>query len=224
MDGLSGFESLKESKYDHYETGHSGTSISAGLGFALASKMDKQKREVISIIGDGSFANGLAYEAINHLGDTQVKQIIILNDNQMSISLNVGALHNLLDNIRSAKGYNDVKKDAKKVLKKSKLGSAIYYKLNTIKNNLKRIHVKQGAMFEDLGIKYYGPINGHDYKDLLKYLNIAKKESGPVILHVVTKKGYGYEYAENDTQGKYHGIGSFDVETGESKVTTNLPS
>ncbi len=223
-DGLCGFESLKESKYDHYETGHSGTSISAGIGYAIAGQMDGKKRCVISIIGDGSFSNGLAYEALNHLGDLNVKQIIILNDNQMSISPNVGALHNLLDNIRSAKGYNNVKKDAKMTLKKTKLGKVIYKRLDSIKNTLKRIHVKQGAMFEDLGIKYYGPINGHEYKDLLKYLNIAKNSDGPVILHVITKKGYGYEYAEKDTTGKYHGISSFDIETGEVKNKTNLPS
>lgn len=223
-DGLCGFQSLKESSYDHYETGHSGTSISAGIGYAIANKLDKKNNSVISVIGDGSFSNGLAYEAINHLGDIGVKQIIILNDNQMSISQNVGALHNLLDNIRSAKGYNAVKKDAKLALKKSKLGNFIYKRLKKFKNNLKRIHVKEGAMFEDLGIKYYGPINGHDYKDLIKYLNIAKDTDGPVILHVVTKKGYGYEPAENDIQGKYHGIGSFDIATGKSDSTTNLPS
>lgn len=223
-DGLCGFQSLKESKYDYYETGHSGTSISAGVGYAIANKMNKKDASVISIIGDGSFSNGLAYEALNHLGDLSVKQIIILNDNQMSISLNVGALHNLLDNIRSGKGYNNVKNDAKSTLKKSKFGNVIYERLTRFKNNLKRVHVKQGAMFEDLGIKYFGPIDGHDYKELIKYLNIAKKIDGPVLLHVVTKKGCGYEPAENDTNGKYHGIGKFEVETGESVVNTNLPS
>ena len=223
-DGLCGFQSLKESKYDHYETGHSGTSISAGVGFALANKLDNSDRNIISVIGDGSFSNGLAYEAINHLGDLGIKQIIILNDNQMSISLNVGALHNLLDSIRSAKGYNSVKKDAKKTLKKSKIGNFIYNKLDSFKDSLKRIHVRQGSMFEDLGIKYYGPINGHDYKELIKYLQIAKEAEGPILLHVVTQKGRGYLPAENDSEGKYHGIGSFDEKTGLITTKTNLPS
>ncbi len=222
--GLSGFQSLKESKYDNYETGHSGTSISAGVGFAIASKLDNAKRNVISIIGDGSFSNGLSYEALNHLGDINVKQIIILNDNQMSISPNVGALHNLLDNIRSAKGYKTVKNDAKNTLKKTAFGKYIFNKLNDFKNSIKRIHVKQGSMFEDLGIKYFGPINGHDYKELLKYLEIAKNTEGPVLLHIVTKKGQGYLPAENDSEGRYHGVSPFDPQTGKVLVNTNLPS
>lgn len=223
-DTLCGFQSLKESKYDHYETGHSGTSISSGLGFALANQMDKKDSIVISIIGDGSFSNGLAYEALNHLGDTKCKQIVILNDNQMSISQNVGALHNFLDEIRGAKGYIDVKKGTKKTLKKTKIGSIIYKGLYNIKTSFKKIYLKKGSMFEDLGIDYYGPINGHDYKEMLKYLNIAKKLEGPVILHVITQKGKGYLPAENDTIGAFHGVGPFDIKSGEQIKKTNNPS
>lgn len=222
-DGLSGFQSINESEYDHYEAGHSATSISTGLGMALARDMNKEKHEIISIIGDGSIGNGLAYEAINQLGDLKTKQIIILNDNQMSISQNVGAIHNLLDTIRAGKGYNNAKKNTKSFLNKTKFGKWIISLLNFIKNSLKKIYLKKGTLFSDFGIEYYGPINGHDYKELIKYLNIAKKESKPVLLHVITQKGKGYKYAEEDTTGKYHGVGSFDVETGVV-LSNNLPS
>ena len=224
FNGLSGFQSLNESKYDRYEAGHSSTSIGSGLGFAIARDLNKENHHVITVIGDGSISNGLAYEAINHLGDLKTKQIIILNDNQMSISENVGAMHNFLDEIRSGKKYNQVKKNTKKLLSGNKLGRFFSKILDNTKNNLKKIYLKNGSMFTDLGIEYYGPINGHDYVELLKYLDIAKRETKPVILHVITEKGKGYKLAEEDKIGKFHGIGAFDVETGEVKSKNNLPS
>ena len=223
-DGISGFQSIKESKYDRYEAGHSATSIGTGLGFALARDMDKKDYNIISIIGDGSISNGLAYEAINHLGDCKTKQIIILNDNQMSISKNVGAIHNFLDEIRAGKGYNKAKSRTKNILNKTKFGKWLANRIDKTKNNLKKVYLKSGTLFSELGIEYFGPINGHDYEELIKYLNIAKNETKPVILHVITQKGKGYNFAEEDKIGKYHGIGAFDIQTGEVKNNTNLPS
>ncbi len=223
-DGISGFQSISESKYDHYEAGHSSTSLSAATGFAIARDLDKKNYNVISVIGDGSFANGLAYEALNHIGSIPNKQIIILNDNQMSISQNVGAMHNFLDTIRGGKSYNFFKEKTKKGLRILPLGKYIYNFIDRIKTSLKRVYVKRGSVFNDLGLEYYGPINGHDFNELIKYLNIAKNEKNSVILHVITKKGIGYEPAEKDTIGKYHGIGPFDLKTGELKKTNNLPS
>lgn len=222
--GLSGFQSIKESTYDHYEAGHSSTSISAGLGFALARDYNKENYEVISVIGDGSISNGLAYEALNHIGDLKTKQIIILNDNQMSISQNVGAMHNFLDSIRAGRNYQEVKKNTKKVLSVTKIGKVFANSLDHLKNGLKKLYLRKASIFDDLGIEYYGPINGHDYEELIKYLNIAKNETKPVILHVITQKGKGYSYAEQDHEGKYHGIGRFDLTTGQPINTSHLPS
>ena len=223
-DGISGFQSLKESKYDHYETGHSSNSIGTGLGFALARDMDKKDYEVISIIGDGSIGNGLSYEALNQIGFLKTKQIIILNDNQMSISKNVGALSNFLDSIRAAKGYNNAKSKTKRFLNKTKIGSLIASFLDKIKRLLKKIYLRKSSIFSEFGIEYFGPINGHDYKEMIKYLNMAKNLNKSVILHVITKKGKGYKLAEEDTVGKYHGIAPFDINTGKLLKEDNYPS
>ena len=223
-DGLSGFQSLRESKYDHYETGHSSNSIGTGLGFAMARDMDKKDYEVISIIGDGSIGNGLSYEALNQIGFLKNKQIIILNDNQMSISKNVGALSNFLDSIRAAKGYNNAKSRTKRFLNKTKIGSLIASFLDKIKRVLKRIYLRKSSIFSEFGIEYFGPINGHDYKEMIKYLNMAKNFDKSVILHVITTKGKGYKLAEEDTIGKYHGIAPFDINTGKLLKEDNYPS
>lgn len=222
--GLSGFQSISESNFDHYEAGHSSTILSAGLGFAIARDLNKEKYNVITIIGDGSIGNGLSYEALNHIGDSKSKQIIILNDNEMSISKNVGAIHNFLDSIRANKTYNKAKKNTKSILRKIPLGKYLYRLIDQIKSNLKKIYLKKGSTFNELGIEYYGPINGHDYEEMEKYLNIAKNETRSVLLHVITQKGKGYKYAEEDSIGKYHGISPFDIETGEIKNPNNLPS
>ena len=223
-DGISGFQSLRESKYDHYETGHSSNSIGTGLGFALARDMDKKDYEVISIIGDGSIGNGLSYEALNQIGFLKTKQIIILNDNQMSISKNVGALSNFLDSIRAAKGYNNAKSKTKRFLNKTKIGSLIASFLDKIKRLLKKIYLRKSSIFSEFGIEYFGPINGHDYKEMIKYLNMAKNLNKSVILHVITTKGKGYKLAEEDTVGKYHGIVPFDINTGKLLKEDNYPS
>lgn len=222
--GLDGFQKMSESKFDHYEAGHSSTSLSVGFGYALARDLDNKKYNVICVIGDGAIANGLAYEALNHIGNSNTRLIIILNDNEMSISQNVGAIHNLLDQIRAGKSYNKTKKNTRNILYKTKVGSFVGNVLDKTKNNLKMLYTKNGAFFNYLGLEYYGPINGHDYKEMIKYLEIVKNEDKPVILHVITKKGYGYAPAENDKIGLYHGVNPFNISDGSPKKVSNLPS
>ena len=216
MNGLSGFQKRSESEYDAYEAGHSSTSLSAALGMAIARDMNKEKYNVIALIGDGSIGNGLCYEALNQIGSLKEKIIIILNDNNMSISQNVGALHNHLDRLRSAEGYENTKTTTKKILNKIPLiGKFLVRLIQKIKTSLKKIYLKDGFIFEELGIDYYGPINGHDFVELEKYLKQAKNAKGPVLIHVITEKGKGYKYAEEDTTGSWHGVGPFNKETGE---------
>lgn len=216
IDGLSGFQKRKESQYDSYEAGHSSTSISAALGMAIARDKQKKNYHVIAIIGDGSMGNGLPYEAINHLGDIKTRLIIILNDNEMSISKNVGALHNNLDKIRANYKYHDIKNTTKKILNHIPLiGKKLTIGITNLKSSLKKLYLKDGFLFEELGLKYYGPINGHDYHEMLTYLEMAKKETEPVIIHVITEKGKGYPPCENDLIGTWHGVGPFDKETGK---------
>lgn len=215
FNGLSGFQCIKESKYDYYESGHSSTSISAALGFAISRDMNKEKYNVISVIGDGSICNGLCYEAINNISNNKSKVIIILNDNEMSISKNIGAVRNQLDKIRSASGYENAKSNTKRFLNKIPLGKYINSGIKNVKKSFKKLYLKNGFIFEEMGLTYYGPINGHDFNELITYLNIAKKENNSVILHVITEKGKGYKYASEDVIGKWHGVGSFDIESGK---------
>ena len=216
LNGLSGFQKISESIYDNYEAGHSSTSLSAALGFALARDMKHENNNVIAIIGDGSIGNGLCYEALNHIGDAKTKLIVILNDNEMSISKNVGALHNTLDRIRSTKKYHKTMKDTKSVLQKIPVvGKYLYRLMKHLKESLKKLYMKEGYLFEEFGLNYYGPINGHDFKELDKYLQMAKNETQPVLLHVITTKGKGYKYAQEDKIGLWHGVGPFDIETGK---------
>lgn len=222
--GLSGFQSINESKYDCYEAGHSSTSISAALGFAISRDISKENYNVISVIGDGSIGNGLCYEAINNIVDSKSKVIIILNDNEMSISKNKGAIRNQLDKIRSANGYENAKSRTKKFLNKIPGGKAIYKFIYNIKKSLKKLYLKNGFIFEEMGLTYYGPINGHDFNELIDYLNIAKREKNSVLLHVVTEKGKGYKYASEDKVGKWHGVGPFDIETGKFLNLNNNPN
>ena len=216
LDGLSGFQKREESEHDCYEAGHSSTSLSAALGMALARDKQGKNENIIAIIGDGSMGNGLAYEALNHIGSTKTKLIIILNDNEMSISKNVGGLHNNLDKIRSNYKYNNAKDKTKDILNKVPfIGTKLRIIITNFKSSIKKLYLKEGFLFEELGIKYYGPINGHDYKELISYLNMAKKETEPVLIHVITEKGKGYLPSEQDNLGSWHGVGPFDIETGK---------
>lgn len=219
INGLSGFQKRKESPYDSYEAGHSSTSLSAALGMALARDKQNKNYHIVAVIGDGSMGNGLPYEAINHIGVTKTRLIIILNDNEMSISKNVGALHNNLDKIRSNYAYHNAKDKTKRFLNKIPLiGSPLSKSVTALKSSFKKLYLKEGFLFEELGLKYYGPINGHDYKEMLAYLEMAKKETEPVLIHVITKKGKGYPPCEEDTIGMWHGIGPFNKETGKPLV------
>ena len=214
--GLSGFQKRAESEYDAYEAGHSSTSISAALGMAIARDMNNENYNVIAVIGDGSMGNGLCYEALNQIGSLNERVIIILNDNDMSISENVGALHNHLDKLRSNSCYIETKESTKNVLNKIPvIGNHLVHGIHNLKASFKKIYNKNSFIFEELGIDYYGPINGHDFDELELYLNQAKNASGPVLIHIITEKGKGYKFSENDTSGKWHGVGPFNVETGE---------
>ncbi|MFI3230750.1 MAG: 1-deoxy-D-xylulose-5-phosphate synthase, partial [bacterium] len=213
-DGLSGFPKTSESIYDHFNTGHSSTAISAGLGFVAGRDLNNKNYNIVSVVGDGAMTGGIVYEAMNNAGINNKKMIIILNDNQMSIDENVGSLTNHLNNLRYAPRYIDAKIDVKKFLNKFDIcGDALNKILEKTKEGVKHA-ILPSVMFEQFGIKYIGPIDGHDIKWLIKALNSVKNINRPVLLHIVTKKGYGYKLAE-DKPNKFHGIAPFNTLTGE---------
>ena len=182
-DGLSGFQCREESPCDCYEGGHAGTSLSAALGFAMAREAKGEHHAVVAVIGDGALGNGLAYEALNHIGDYQKPLIIILNDNRMSISANVGALHNSLERIRLHRGYRSAKSRTKATLRRIPVvGNAMVHGVEQVKEDLKRLYLRDGALFEEMGITYYGPVNGHDLGELDAFLRVAKETEKPVLL------------------------------------------
>ena len=215
-DGLSGFQSRSESIHDCYEGGHAGTSLSAALGFAKARDAAGGTESVIAVIGDGCMGNGISYEALNQIGDYNRPLIIILNDNSMSISPNVGALHNSLERIRAHSGYLNAKTKTKSFLNHLPHGEKMIDRIGRTKENLKKLYIQQdGALFEELGITYYGPINGHNIEELESILRSAKLVDHPILLHVITQKGHGCSFCEEDTDGIWHGVGSFDSKSGE---------
>lgn len=218
--GISGFCRPTESEHDIFYSGHSGTSVSAGLGLAAAKLINKDNRYVISVIGDGSFTGGMVYEALNNGGRTGAKHIIILNDNKMSISENVGSFAKYLAEIRANPGYMTFKENTEKALNKIPLGQKIAARLFKLKTDIKNKLYSQSTFFEDLGYRYMGPIDGHDIEHLCKALESAKKVDGPVLLHVITVKGKGYGHAEK-SPSTFHGISKFDVDTGEA-VSGNI--
>lgn len=212
--GISGFPKTSESVYDFFETGHSSTSLSAALGMAISRDLKKEKYEVVAVIGDGALTGGMALEALNYIGYKKTKLIIVLNDNQMSIGKNVGGLSRYLNKLRLDPKYNRFKEEIEGTLKKiPNIGTGMAKYLERIKNGIKKM-VVPGMFFEDMGIKYLGPIDGHNLKDLTDVLSKAKNIKEPVIIHIVTKKGKGYEFAEKNP-GKFHGIGPFDCSNGE---------
>ena len=214
LNGLSGFPKESESEHDIFDTGHSSTSISVGLGIACARDIKREDFNIISVIGDGSITGGMALEAINHLGYLNKKMIIILNDNEMSIDKNVGGMSRYLSSIiRNAKA-NQVKDQIEKILSMTKAGNFIYKKADKIKDEIiSKFTPQDCALFESFGIKYYGPIDGHNMKELIDILNKAKKKKGPVLLHVITEKGKGYQFAE-EQPNKYHGVSKFNIKEG----------
>ncbi len=217
FNGLSGFPKGSESEYDSFDTGHSSTSISAALGYARARDMMHEDYAVAAVIGDGALTGGMAFEALNDAGRSPNNLIIILNDNGMSISKNVGGFSRYLSKIRTQPIYYKAKEDFDIFLHKLPgIGNKAAKALKRAKGTIKYI-VMPGMLFEEIGLKYLGPIDGHDIGELTKVLSNAKGMKGPVLIHVLTHKGKGYQFAESKPQ-EFHGISPFEVETGEVKV------
>lgn len=213
--GMSGFPKRKESKCDAFDTGHSSTSISAGLGYVAARELQQEHYNVVSVIGDGSMTGGMAYEALNNASRLKSNFIIVLNDNTMSISKNVGGMSNYLNGLRTTQVYSDLKRGVEDTIKRIPgRGERIVHQVKKTKSGIKQLFVP-GMFFEDMGITYLGPVDGHDLKTLTKTLNEAKRVNHAVLVHVVTKKGKGYLPAEKNPS-KFHGTGPFDVTTGET--------
>ncbi len=219
--GLCGFPKRIESEHDVWETGHSSTSLSAAMGMAAARDIKKDKNHVIPIIGDGALTGGMALEALNHIGHEKTDMIVILNDNEMSIAPNVGALHTILGKLRTAGKYNKAKDELEYLLKKiPAVGGKLAATAERVKDSLKYLLVS-GIFFEELGFTYLGPIDGHNYNDLQETLLNAKKMKGPVLVHVLTKKGKGFRPAEEDKIGTWHGTGPYKMEDGAFFKSSN---
>lgn len=212
--GMSGFPKRGESPCDAFDTGHSSTSISAGLGLVAARNIQGRDFNVVSVIGDGSMTGGMAYEALNNAAHQKGSFVIVLNDNNMSISENVGGMSNYLSGLRTADVYTGLKKGVEDTLKRIPVqGEKIVYQIRKTKSGIKQLIVP-GMLFEDMGITYLGPVDGHNLKKLIKVLREAKRMDRPTLVHVLTKKGKGYAPAE-ENPAKFHGTGPFSIETGE---------
>ena len=220
--GMSGFPKRNESHFDAFDTGHSSTSISAGLGLVKARDLKNEHYSVVSVIGDGALTGGMAYEALNNASSLKTNFIIVLNDNTMSIAKNVGGVPHMLSNIRSSDSYYDLKENVTNTLYKLPGGDHIVDKIKKTKSNLKQM-ILPGQMFESMGISYLGPVNGHDIEKLIKVFHVAKRINGAVIIHVVTHKGHGYKPAERNP-AKFHGIGPFDIATGKELKASDKPT
>lgn len=213
--GMSGFPKRKESDCDCFDTGHSSTSISAGLGLVKARDLKGEQNTIVSVIGDGSLTGGMAYEALNNASRLDTNFIVILNDNNMSISENVGGISSYLNNVRTANSYLDLKEGVHKALGNSNRGNSLVAKIRKIKSGVKSL-VIPGMFFEDMGITYLGPVNGHDINSLVKVIKEAQRVKGPVMIHVITEKGKGYVPAERHP-ARFHGAEPFEIETGLPK-------
>lgn len=219
--GISGFPKREESVYDAFNTGHSSTSISAALGLAVARDLKGENYRVISVIGDGALTGGMAYEALNNAGSRAEDLIVILNDNQMSISQNVGAMANYLTRVRTSPNYGRKKQHLKNVLVRTSSGKRVLSGLRRVRDSVKYL-MMQGMLFEELGFTYIGPIDGHDIAAVERHLRYCKNVNGPVLLHVLTQKGKGYAFAEKEPD-KFHGIAPFDPETGQVLMKSDIP-
>lgn len=213
MDGIAGFPKTSESIYDVFDTGHSSTSISIALGMARARDIKKETNKIIAVIGDGALTGGMALEALNDAGSSKSNIIVILNDNEMSISKNVGGMTQLLGKLRTRRLYKKTNKETKRILEKIPyIGNGLVKIAKTIKRGVKQLFI-QNMYFEDIGFTYFGPVDGNDIEKLESILNLASNVEGPVLVHVITKKGKGYEIAEKNPD-KFHSISSFNIETG----------
>lgn len=212
-EGLSGFPRREESCCDAFDTGHSSTSVSAGLGYVKARDLKKEKYTVVSVIGDGALTGGMAYEALNNAAELNTNFIIVLNDNKMSISPNVGGVSRYLSDIRTAESYTDLKMGVTRTLEKIPgVGRGMVDTLRKTKSSIKQF-VIPGMLFENMGLTYLGPVDGHNTKQLIKILKEAKRFEGPILVHVLTEKGRGYEPAMRHP-ARFHGAGPFEIETG----------
>lgn len=221
--GMSGFPKRKESPYDSFDTGHSSTSISAGLGMAQGRDLLGEDYAVVSVIGDGALTGGMAYEALNNAARLKKNYIIILNDNNMSISENVGGMSKYLNGIRSDAGYNELKKHVSSALSEIPvIGEGLVEKISRTKNSIKQLFIP-GMLFENMGITYLGPVDGHDVKAMVKIFREARKMDHAVLVHVLTKKGKGYGPAEKNP-ARFHGVEPFDIDTGKPLKEKIYPS
>ena len=217
LDGLSGFPKRNESDSDAFGTGHASTSISAALGMVAARDLRNTKEKVVAVIGDGAMTGGMALEALNNAGTLNSNLIIILNDNERSISKNVGGVARYLDGIRTSRKYLRLKNNVKETLNTTSIGNSLVEKIKTSKDMVKRLFVP-GMFFEDMGLTYLGPINGHNVKELQAALENAGRVDGAVIIHAITRKGLGYKKAE-ECPAKFHGVEPFDIKTGDNLST-----
>ena len=216
LDGLAGFPKTSESKYDSFNTGHSSTSISAALGMARARDLKGEDNQVIAVIGDGALTGGMALEALNDAGFSNTKITVILNDNEMSISPNIGGLNMFLSKLRTKKLYTKSNISAKKIIGKIPvIGKTTVKIIQRIKRSIKQLIIPK-MFFEDIGFTYLGPVDGHDIEQLENIMKLSKQVEGPVLIHVLTKKGKGYKIAEENPD-KFHATGPFDIETGKTK-------
>lgn len=220
--GISGFPRPSESVHDAFGTGHSSTSISAALGLAVARDLKGEKHSVVAVIGDGAMTGGMAFEALNHAGHLKKDLIVILNDNEMSIAHNVGAMSGYLTRLRTDPMYSRGKEEIEQLLRKIPIGSTLLRLGERFKDSLKYLMVP-GMLFEELGFIYLGPIDGHDIKAVSTVLQHARATKGPVLVHVLTKKGKGFRPAETNPD-RFHGVGPFDVTSGEVFKTSNILS
>ncbi|MDL4841598.1 1-deoxy-D-xylulose-5-phosphate synthase [Aquibacillus rhizosphaerae] len=221
--GLCGFPKMSESEHDVWEAGHSSTSLSAAMGMTIARDIKGDSNYIVPIIGDGALTGGMALEALNHIGHEKKNIIVILNDNEMSIANNVGALHNALGRMRSAGKYNRVKDELEWLLKKiPAVGGKLAHTAERVKDSMKYFMIP-GMLFEEFGFTYYGPVDGHDFSALQENLQYAKKTDGPVLIHVITQKGKGYRPAEADIKDKWHGVGPYKIDSGEKITPLNAP-
>jgi 1-deoxy-D-xylulose-5-phosphate synthase len=221
-EGLSGFPKQSESPCDAYDTGHSTTSISIAAGYARGRDLLGENYKVVAVIGDGSFSGGMAYEALNNLSHYKTNTIIILNDNEMSISKNVGGMASYLEKIRTDTKYIDFKGDVEKTLVKTELGTKVADRLKKTKNSIRDLFTP-GEFFKDMGLGYFGPVDGHNIHELIRTIEAAKTYRGTVVVHVKTQKGKGYRFAE-ENPSKFHGVEPFDLRTGELKKKSEGPS
>jgi len=212
--GLSGFPKREENEYDTYNTGHASTSISASLGISIAKVLKKEDRKVLAVIGDGSLTGGLAYEGLNHAGDLKPNLIVVLNDNEMSISPNVGALSMYLNTIITGQFYNRMRNDFERLLKKSPIIGYPMFRIMKLFEEMVKGLISPGIFFEELGFRYIGPISGHNLNFLIETFEKVKTLKGPTLVHVVTKKGKGYTPAEARPEN-FHGTGPFNIKTGK---------